>query len=374
MSLKRGLWVLVGMLVALPAAARAGDPPRGSLVDAPFVSTVLRDNRIGLDTTRATKVYLPPGYAKSTRRYPVVYFLHNAWSSPRQVFEDGRIQRLMERAFTDGVVEEFILVAADYSGPTTGSLYENSPVSGRWLDYTVEEVVPLIDARYRTLAQRESRAVVGSFFGGRGALKLAMTKSDVFSVAYAMHPVATGTGDTPWASLEVDWPRMHAAKTYAELGGLGRTQIFWAIHQAFSPNLSNPPCYCDFYTVMEDGKPVYDGDRAHAMQAAFLLDESLAESAAALRTMRGLAFDWGRFDTTLAHVTSNREFSRKLEDLGIEHEAEEYRGDPSNRTWTDDGRFATRVLPFLEKHFAWRTLPTTRPAIPAPAAGTHPQR
>jgi S-formylglutathione hydrolase FrmB len=341
------------MLVALPAAARAGDPPRGSLVEVPFVSTVLRDNRIGLDAARATKVYLPPGYAKSTRRYPVVYFLHNAWSNPRQVFEDGRIQRLMERAFADGVVQEFILVAADYSGPTTGSLYENSPVSGRWLDYTVQEVVPLIDARYRTLAQRESRAVVGAFFGGRGALKLAMTKADIFSVAYAMHPVATGTGDTPWTAIEIDWPRMHAAKTYSELAGLGRTQIFWAVHQAFSPDLANPPCYCDFYTTMKDGKPVYDGDRAHAMQVAFHLDESLAESAAALHTMRGLAFDWGRFDTTLAHVTSNRQFSRKLEDLGVEHEAEEYRGDPSSRNWTDDGRFATRVLPFLMERLAW---------------------
>jgi hypothetical protein len=51
-------------------------------------------------------------------------------------------------------------------------------------------------------------------------------------------------------------------------------------------------------------------------------------------------------------VISNREFSRKLEDLGVEHEAEEYRGDPWNRTWTEDGRFAERVLPFLRKHLA----------------------
>jgi hypothetical protein len=86
------------------------------------------------------------------------------------------------------------------------------------------------------------------------------------------------------------------------------------------------------------------------MQVAFLLDETLNEAAPALRSMRGLAFDWGRFDTTQAHVSSNRQFSRKLEDLGVEHEAEEYRGDPFNRTWTDDGRFAKRALPFLARH------------------------
>ena len=355
MPSKHAVWILAGLLAATPSMARTagGAPPRVTVVDEPFVSTVLADNRIGLNAERAIKVFLPPGYTKSVRRYPVVYFLHNAWWSPRQMVEDGRMQRLLERGFADGVVKEFILVAADYTGPTTGSLYENSRVSGRWLDYTVDEVVPLIDRKYRSLARRENRAVVGDFFGGRGALKLAMVKANVFSVAYALHPVAAGTGDVPWPSVEIDWRRMHAAKTFAELGGLGRTQIFWAIHQAFAPNLANPPCYCDFYTETKDGQPRYNPDRAHAMQAAFLLDETLPVSAAALRTMRGIAFDWGRFDTTQAHVISNRQFSRMLEDLGVEHEAEEYRGDPFNRTFTDDGRFAKRVLPFLEKHLVW---------------------
>jgi S-formylglutathione hydrolase FrmB len=355
MSLKHAFWAVFGLLVTFPslAAPPPSDPPSGTVIELPFVSTVLRDNRIGLNPERAIKVLLPPGYAKSTQRYPVVYFLHNAWWSPKQMFEDGRAQRLIERAFGEGVVKEFIFVVADYTGPTTGSLYENSPVSGRWIDYTMDEVVPLIDAKYRTLARRESRAVVGDFFGGRGALKLAMVKADVFSVAYAMHPVAAGTGDVPWASVEIDWPRMHAAKSFGELGGLGRTQIFWAIHQAFAPNVAKPPCFCDFYTEMQEGKPAYNPERVQAMQAAFLLDESLVAAAPALRTMRGLAFDWGRFDTTQAHVISNRQFSRKLEDLGVEHEAEEYRGDPWNRTWTEDGRFTKRVLPFLEKHFMW---------------------
>jgi S-formylglutathione hydrolase FrmB len=352
MSSKHTLLSVVALLITSPAMARApgGEPARGAVVDEPFASTVLRQNHIGLNAERATKVYLPPSYAKSARRYPVVYFLHNTWWSPRQMFEDGRLQRLLERGFADGVVKEFILVAADYTGPTTGSMYENSPVSGRWLDYTVDEVVPMVDRKYRTLARRESRAVVGDFFGGRGALKLAMVKADVFSVAYALHPVAAGTGDVPWSGLEIDWQRMHAAKTFAELAGGGRTQIFWAIHQAFAPNVARPPCYCDFYTELKDGKLRYNPERVQALKVAFLLDATLPESATNLRTMRGLAFDWGRFDTTQAHVISNRQLSRMLEDLGVEHEAEEYRGDPWNRTWTDGGRFAARVLPFLEKH------------------------
>jgi hypothetical protein len=350
MTPKNSVLLLAAWLFALPTLARDPASPRLTLVDEPFVSSVLRDNRIGLDPDRPVRVLLPPGYASSKQRYPVVYFLHNAWYGPKQMIEDGRAQRLIERAFAEDIAPRFIFVIADYTGPTTGSLYENSPVSGRWIDYTVDEIVPLVDARYRTLARRESRAVVGDFFGGRGALKLAMVKADVFGAAYAMHPVATGAGDLPWASLEIDWPRIHAAKTYGELGGFGRTQIFWAIHQAFAPNVSAPPCFCDFYIEGKDAKPVYNPDRTMAMQKAFLLDGTLMESAPALRTMRGLALDWGRFDTTQAHVISNREFSRKLDDLGVEHEAEEYRGDPWNRTWTEHGRFAKRVLPFLGRH------------------------
>ena len=352
MSAKHAFWVLFGLLAAVPSMARTpAESSSVTVVDEVFVSRVLAENRIELDPERRMKVYLPPGYAKSTRRYAVVYFLHNAWWGPRQMAEDGRMQRLLDRGFANHVAKEFILVAADYTGPTSGSLYENSPVSGRWLDYTVDEVVPLIDRKYRTLARRESRAVVGDFFGGRGALKLAMVKADVFSVAYAMHPVAAGTGDIPWSTLEIDWPRMYAAKSFADLSGAGgRSQIFWVIHQAFAPNVSRPPCYCDFYTELKDGQPQYNPERVRLMKKAFLLDETLAESAAALRTMRGLAFDWGRFDTTQAHVVSNRQLSRMLEDLGIEHEAEEYRGSPFDRSFTDDGRFATRVLPFLEKH------------------------
>ncbi len=351
MPAKLTLWTMITLLAFSPAASMSAAPPaRMTWVDEVLESRVLRENLIGLATQRHIQVMLPPGYADSGVRYPVVYFLHNAWWSPRQMIEDGRAQRLIERALSAREVHPFILVVPDFTGPTTGSLYENSRVSGRWLDHLVDEVVPMIDRRFRTQGRRESRAVVGDFFGGRGALKVVMAHADLFGIAYAMHPVATGTGDIPWSALEIDWPRMHAARSYGELAGLGRSQVFWAIHQAFAPDITKPPCFCDFFTGLVDGKPVYDPGKAVRLQREFLLDSTLEESAAALRSLRGLAFDWGRFDTTQAHVISNRQFSRRLEDLGVEHEAEEYRGDPWNRTWGDDGRFARRVLPFLEKH------------------------
>ncbi len=160
--------------------------------------------------------------------------------------------KLLERGFANEVVKEFVLVVADYSTPTTGSVYENSPVSGRWLDFTVQELVPFIDKNFRTLRHRDSRAVVGDFMGGRGALKLAMVHAEVFSVVYALHPVATGTGRMPWVTLPIDWEKIHQAQSLTDLGEDIPTRLFVTISQGFLPNVERPPFYCDFFH--RDGK------------------------------------------------------------------------------------------------------------------------
>ncbi|WED63137.1 DUF6265 family protein [Synoicihabitans lomoniglobus] len=336
----------------LLAAAADGAATTGEVVAFDFVSKVLADNRIGLKPERTGRVYLPPSYASSpTRRYPVVYFCHNTFWSPAQAVADGNLQGLMERAFTAGTVDEFILVIADYTGPTTGSLYENSPTSGRWLDYTIEEVVPRIDETYRTLRHRDSRAVIGDFWGGRGALVLAMHFPETFGSLYAMHPVATGSGNLPMDRLDINWPAIHAATSWNELGDSGRDRIFTAISQAFLPNANRPPFYCDFpIEIAADGSTAPNPHHTRLMLKRFLVDGLLDDHADALRSLRGVAMDWGRFDPTQAHVIANRRFSRILSSQGIPHEAEEYAGGIWDKTWSPDGRFITRVLPLLGQH------------------------
>lgn len=338
---------------ATQAKAKAQPTTAGEVVTLASTSAILRDNRIGLNPERSHRVYLPPSYAASPeRRYPVVYFCHNTFWSPAQMFADGNLPQLLERGFATGTAPELILVGTDFTGPTTGSLYENSTTSGRWLDYLVEEIVPLIDREFRTIARAESRAVIGDFWGGYAALKLAMRHPDQFGSAYAMHPVAAGNGDLPMTYLDVDWPAVHAADSWDALPADGRSRIFTAISQAFLPNADRPPFYCDFPVEMVDGEPRLDPDHFRRMQRAFLLEEQVADFAANLRSLRGLALDWGRFDPTQAHVISNRRLSRQLTDLGIDHEAEEYAGGIWDKTWDAEGRFATRVMPFLGRHLA----------------------
>lgn len=341
--------VALASLFLTPRTHAAETASRGTVVTAHLQSHALRETRTGLDPNRSVKVYLPPGYADSGKAYPVVYYCHSINWNPEKMFEDGNLVRLIERAVAAGFVPEFILVAADYSSPTMGSWFENSSTTGRWLDFTIDELVPFIDGRFRTLPQRESRAIVGDFLGGYGALKFAMLRPDLFSVVYAMHPVATGSGLMPMQSM-VDWRRLHAAKSFSDLWSDYYAPGFVAIAQAYLPNPDRPPFYCDFIVELVNGEPTLNAANVRKMEQGFYLDELLREKADSLRQMRGLAFDWGRYDVTQSHVYSNQAFTRTLDQLGIEHTAEEYNGNQWDKNWTADGRFYTRVLPFLGRH------------------------
>lgn len=334
-------------------AEKGKEVKHGAVVTEKLTSTILRDNRVGLTADRMVKVYLPPGYANSGKSYPVIYYFHNLNRSAEKMFEDGNLVKLLESGFANGMVRQFILIAADYSMAGRPCWYENSTVTGRWLDFTVDEVIPFIDKRFRTLQHRDSRGLAGDFVGGRGALVLAMLHPDIFSVVYALHPVATGTGPGPMAS-KVNWEGIHKARSLADLQGDGFARPFISIFQAFLPNPNRAPFHCDFMVEMENGHPKLHLENTKKLKAGFLLDHMLDDGKAAnLRSMHGIAFDWSRYDPNQDHVFANQAFTRKLDELGIAHEAEEYLGDPWNKNWIENGRFHARLLPFLNRYLVF---------------------
>jgi S-formylglutathione hydrolase FrmB len=350
------LVTLTGITATCVVAQPKVKAAHGTVVTANLTSTILTENRIGIDPKRSISVYLPPGYHENTKSYPVIYYFHSlGWSNERMFAEGNTIQPLFDRAIAAGVIKEFILVAANYSTPTLGSWYENSSTSGRWLDFTVKELVPYIDSHFRTIHHRDSRGLTGDFIGGYGALKFAMLYPDLFSVVYALHPVGTGSGLMPMLSM-VDWRRLHKAKSFSELWGDHYAPGFVGMAQAYLPNPDRSPFYCDFAVELENGEPKLNTDNFKKLYARFLLDELLVEYGDNLRKMRGIAFDWGRYDQTQSHVYSNQAFTRKLDGLGIEHVAEEYNGGPSEKNWIEHGRVEDNMLPFLARHLVFETV------------------
>ena len=143
-------------------------------IDAPS----LADNLVDEPVERTIYVYLPPSYGSSGKRYPVVYYLPGYGDSAVMGFHlPGDMDSLIE----SGRVREMIIVIASGNSKMGGSFYVNSPVTGNWEDYIVEDVVSYVDSHFRTLPQAESRGITGHSMGGFGALNIAMHHPDVFS-------------------------------------------------------------------------------------------------------------------------------------------------------------------------------------------------
>ena len=341
-------------LALLLFAARALPAPAASVVETKFIeSAVLADNKVGLSLHRSLKVYLPPGYGNGKARYPVIYLLHNInWSNERIFAPGTTTQSTFDRAISAGVIKPFIVVAPDYTSPAAGPFYANSATAGRWEDFTLQEVVPFVDANYRTMASPDSRGITGDFMGGFGALHYAFRHPEIFGAVYAMHPVGTGTGLMPMHTRP-DWNKVYAAKNFADLTGDPYTPVFVAMAQTFLPNPDKPPFYCDMLVDLVDGRPKVNAANVLLLKSRFMLEKTAADNLANLGKLRGIKLDWGRYDPNPDHVYANQSFTRKLDELGIEHEADEYRGLPWDKYWIENGRMHTEVLPFFARRLTF---------------------
>ena len=347
------MFIRVLALALLFLSPGAFSAPRSGVVETKHLdSTVLRENRVGLDTHRSLKVYLPPGYAAGKARYPVIYMLHGLnWSNERMFAPESTIQRTFDQAIADGVIRPFIAVAPDYTTSGPGTFYANSPTAGRFEDFTVQEVVPFIDANYRTLATADGRAIMGEHMGAYGALLYAFGHPEIWATVYGLHPVGTGSGLVPMYSRP-DWKKVYAAKSFADLSGNPAdpyTPVFVAMAQAFLPNPDRPPFFCDFLMEPVNGEPQLNVANLQLLKSRFMLEKLVVDNLDKVRNLRGIKFDWGRYDPNQDHVYANQAFTRKLDELGIEHEAEEYRGLPWDKYWIDDGRVYNEVLPFFAR-------------------------
>jgi enterochelin esterase-like enzyme len=162
----------------------------GTLEQLVVESEVLAGNPLGDPTQRPLYVYLPPGYGESSRRYPVIYVIQgytgqiDMWLG-RSAFEPTVIERV-DDLFSGVGVRRAIVVFVDAWTSLGGSQFINSVSTGRYMDYLCDEVVPFIDERYATAADRDRRALSGKSSGGYGAMVVSMLRPDVFG-AFASH-------------------------------------------------------------------------------------------------------------------------------------------------------------------------------------------
>jgi len=162
-------------------------------------------------------IYLPPGYEAGNKRYPVVYWFHGAYGRP---YSATPVVRRLDAAIRAGEAPEMIVVSC--IDPTGLSMWTNSK-DGRLPMETViiEELIPHIDATYRTISERGGRGIEGFSMGGYGSAFLGIKYHELFSsvsiLAAALHTPQTFrerrraifdnvfSGDPEYASERSPW-------------------------------------------------------------------------------------------------------------------------------------------------------------------------
>jgi enterochelin esterase-like enzyme len=158
------------------------------------------------------RIYLPPGYndhRMAHTRYPVVYLLHGSPGGEDDWVDGGFANQTADALIKSRMIHPIIIVMPDGSlgDPHHDTQWGNSPVTGeRVEDALVQDLIPAIDARYRTIPLREARAIGGLSSGAYGAVNITLHHPDTFSVAFSIsgyfHWEKTYDGTDIWGSDE----------------------------------------------------------------------------------------------------------------------------------------------------------------------------
>jgi enterochelin esterase family protein len=173
-----------------PPTAKAATVDTPIVVEMPaLASKALAGNPLGDPATRRLPIVLPPGYAASGRRYPVIVGLTGFTGKGimllnEDAWQPNLVQRL-EQLYASGMPHA-IYVLPDCFTRYGGSQYLNSSATGRYEDYLIDEIVSYVDAHYRTIPRPEARGVFGKSSGGYGSMIMGMRHPDVFG-AIACH-------------------------------------------------------------------------------------------------------------------------------------------------------------------------------------------
>ena len=183
-----------GSLLLMPNAEMLyteRDIPHGKVHYCTYYSSVLKE-------LRPLLVYTPAGYDSmkkgkaASKRYPVLYLVSGTTDTEETWFKAGRTNFIMDNLIHEGKAEEMIVVMP-YGNMNTGNPQPSSDAATKCYEIFSQEmeqcIMPYVEQNYRTLTDRDHRAIAGFSRGGGEALYTAFKLSDSFSAvcAYAAY-------------------------------------------------------------------------------------------------------------------------------------------------------------------------------------------
>lgn len=178
-----GCAAAIVLLVAPSAGGSADEFAEGSIATVSFRSATLSEDI-------AYNVYLPAGYADSSKRYPVLYLLHGRGDSMSAWVQ---MKGALDALIASGEIQPTIAIMPDAPWSSRASYYVDSAYTGADPGRPVEtaftkDLIADVDARYRTVADRTGRGVAGYSMGGYGALRYSLAYPNLFGAAIVLSP------------------------------------------------------------------------------------------------------------------------------------------------------------------------------------------
>jgi len=220
--------------------------------------------------TRAIWIYTPPDYARSNRRYPVLYLLHGSNDTAAGWTMAGNANFILDNLLADKKAVPMIVVMpfghatafgvpVPQGGVTNDALFE---------EYLLKDVVPTVEARYRVAPGRQNRAIAGLSMGGGQSLRIGLGHLELFSAVASFSGAVPADFENRFAGILKD-----AKGTNEKLKtlwiGCGRQDSLFARSQNLADLLTKNQVKHIFYPI--DGVHNYTAWKKFLAQYAPLL-------------------------------------------------------------------------------------------------------
>ena len=212
--------------------------PHGEIRERWYFSKTTQDHR-------RIFVYMPPDYdTNREQRYPVLYLQHGSGEDERGWPIQGRVSQIMDNLIAEGKTRPMLIVMGNgyarrpdepvgivRSGP--GARLDPKQIFGALDDVIVKDLIPMIDATYRTLPDREHRAMAGLSMGGMQTFLIGLNHMDLFASLGGFSGAGLGFGNIAFDSKTAHGGVMANAESFNQ-----KMRLIWlGIGTAEAPNM-----------------------------------------------------------------------------------------------------------------------------------------
>ncbi|MCP9199109.1 alpha/beta hydrolase-fold protein [Gramella sp. GC03-9] len=153
------------------------DVPHGSVSENIYYSNITKN-------WRRNFVYTPPGYFENAdKNYPVLYLQHGSYEDETGWSSQGHTNLILDNLIASGDAEPMIIVMDNgyaYKPEDLENAGENRPRSS-FEEVLIQEVIPQIDEKFRTIPNRENRAIAGLSMGASQTMSIIMNNLNHFA-------------------------------------------------------------------------------------------------------------------------------------------------------------------------------------------------